>query len=181
MELSDILEVTDDLTTPRWVECPEAPGFAVLLRLPDVPGLRGLVHGAVMESIKRAADADPAGKEPGPDRSRGGGPEVIRLRSGGLAGPHRGRPALLLPGGQQPQNQDRAEVEIPFNRELLEVLLKWSSRFYEFVDKAWRDLESQGLKAREGDEKNSLSAPATTPTPQPDNVPGASKKKKNSK
>jgi hypothetical protein len=179
MELSDILEVTDDLTTPRWVECPEVPGFAILLRLPDVPGLRGIASAAGREALTQAAET---GGEPELDIDFG----AISLKLSdyavrdwrGLTG------AGLRHWTEKVKNlniKTAPETVIPFDRQILHILLKWSPTFYEFVDQAWQDITNQGLQNRENDEKNSLSAPATTPTPAPDNAAGASKKKTRSK
>jgi hypothetical protein len=181
MELSDILEVTDDLTKPRWVECPEVTGFAILLRLPDVPGLRAIVHSAVMESYKSAAKEDPAGGEThrldpgavGLELSDYAVEDWRGLTGEGLRHFAQGARNLTIKASP--------EAEIPFDRQVMKVLLKWSPRFYEFVDQAWKNLENQGLKVRQDDEKNSLDAPPTTPIPRPDSVAAASKKRKGSK
>lgn len=166
MELSEILEVTDDLTRPRWVEHPEVPGFAIYLRLPDVPGLRGLALQAMREAWK--AVADQAEIDPGAVGLRLTDYSVQDWR--GLTGAGL---RYFAQGAQNLNIKARDDVEIPFNRQVLEILLKWSPRFYEFVDSSWRNQEDMGLKAREADEKNSLNAPAITPTPPADNVAGA--------
>jgi hypothetical protein len=175
MELSDILEVTDDLTQPRWVECLELPGFAVKLRLPDVPGMRGIATAAALESMKGEEGAPPPEFDPGAVSLKLIAYAVQDWR--GLTGS-----GLRYFAAGVPNLQIKAEalVSIPFRRDLLQVLLKWSPRFYEFVDRSWRQLEIQGLKVREEDEKNSESAPATSPTPPPDTAAGARGKKKSS-
>lgn len=181
MDLSSILEVTDDLTQPRWVECPEVEGFAILLRLPDVPGLRAIVHAAVMESYKSAAKADPAGEgipriDPGAVGMELSDYAVEDWR--GLTGAGLRH---FAEGARNLNIKAPPEVEIPFDRQVMKILLKWSPRFYEFVDQAWKNMENQGLTAREADEKNSSDAPATTPIPPQDSADGASKKKRRSK
>jgi hypothetical protein len=168
MELSDILEVTDDLTQPRWVECPEVPGFAIFLRLPDVPGLRGLALQAVSTARDRAGAEGLAEFDPGAVGLRLTDYSVQDWR--GLTG--KGL-RYFSEGSRNLNIKAPDDVEISFNRQVLEILLKWSSRFYEFVDRSWRNQEIQGLQAREDDEKNSLNAPGTTLTPAPDNAAGA--------
>ena len=181
MELSDILEVTSDPTKPRWAECPEVPGFAIRVRLPDVPGLRAIVHSTVLEKIKEAAAADPQATgekiqiDPG---AVGLGLSEYAVQDWrGLIG------AGLRYFAQGARNLDikaDPETEIPFHDQVLKTLLKWSPRFYEFVDQAWKDLENQAQASQEIDEKNSGDAPPTTPTPVPDSAGGASKKRKRS-
>jgi hypothetical protein len=181
MELSEILEVTDDLTQPRWVECPEVPGFAVLMRLPDVPGLRGLALQAVTES--RLKMAETAGPEA--DSAAGYDPGAVGLRlSDYVVQDWRGLTGAGLRyfavGTRNLVIKAPDDVVIPFSRPALEVLLKWSPRFFEFINNSWQRLESRSLAAQEDDEKNSLGAPAITPTPPPDTVAGAPKKRKDS-
>jgi hypothetical protein len=65
------------------------------------------------------------------------------------------------------------EAEIPFRRDLLEVLLRRAPRFYDCLERAWRELETKGLAAQAEDDENLGSAPATTPTPPVDIVAGA--------
>lgn len=174
MDLSDILEVTDDLTRPRWAECPEVPGFALLLRLPDVPGLRSLAISASLASLRKAADQEPKDGT----RLEDVDPGAVGMRLSDYAVQDwRGLTGAGLryfcEGARNLNIKAAPNVEISFDRQVLEILLKWSPRFFEFVDQAWRNLEAQGLHVREDDEKNSLNAPATTPTPQPDNAAGA--------
>lgn len=183
MELSDILEVTDDLATPRWVECAELPGFAILLRLPDVPGLRGLAMAAAHEAVEKAkeemAAAGDGGRhievDPGAIGVKWAQYAVLDWR--GLTGAGL---RWLLAGVPGLKIKVAEETVIPFWAEVFNLLLRRSGRFYEFVDQAWKNMESRILKDQEGDEKNSLSAPDTTLTPPPGSVPGASKKRKNS-
>jgi hypothetical protein len=181
MELSEILEVTDDLTRPRWVECREVPGFALLMRLPDVPGLRTLALQPVREALEQAKKAAESGAEvqlevdPGAIGLKLSEYAILDWR--GLTGQGLRR---LAAGAENLKIKAPAEVEIPFNRQVLEALLKWSPRFYEFVDRAWKEMEGLGLQGREADEKNLSSAPDTTLTPPPGSVPGAGAKKKGS-
>jgi hypothetical protein len=181
MELSDILETTDDLTRPRWVECPEAPGFAVLLRLPDIPGLRSLAQQAVFESVKEAqAAAEKTGAasteiDPGVVGVKWSDYAVVDWR--GLTGKVL---RYFAQGAAGLKIKAADDTDIALNRQVLELLLRRSARFYNFIDTAWKDLEAKSLEAQESSEKNSGSAPDTTLTPPPGSVPGASRKKKNS-
>jgi hypothetical protein len=182
MELSDILEVTDDLTQARWVECPAVPGFAIFLRLPDVPGLRAIVHSTMMESFKAAAEkTGPDGKPAGTIDPGAVGLELSDYAVEDWRGLTGAGLRYFAQGAKNLHIKAAPEVEVPFNRQVMKTLLKWSPRFYEFVDQVWKDLENQGLMAREADEKNSSDAPATTPIPRPNSAAGASKKKKGSK
>lgn len=177
MQLSDILEIIDDPTQPRWMECPEAPGFAILLRLPDVPGLRGLVTQAYHESLERFKKAAAEAK-PGDILEDEFDPGTVGLKWAhyavkdwrGLTGKVlqyflAGVPGLKL--------KTAAKTEIPFQRDLLDVLLRHSVRFYEFVDGAWKRRQEGDSEVQTADEKNSLSAPDSTPTP--NGAPGARK------
>lgn len=175
MNLSDILEVTGDPTRPRWIENPEWPGFAILIRLPDVPGLRGLAQVAVYETSRTAAGADPLEVDPGAvgrkwahyavQDWRGLTGAVLRQITAGVSG-------LAV--------KIETTADIPFQRELLDVLLRRCPRFYDFLDRAWREAEISLQAELEADEKNSGNAPATTPTPRPDSAAGACKRRKGS-
>ena len=181
MELSDILEVTDDLTRPRWVACAEVPGFAILLRLPDVPGLRAIVHSTVMEGFKRHAEAGPGGHEAARLDPGAVGLELSDYAVEDWRGLTGAGLRHFAQGARNLNIKADPEVEIAFDRQVLKALLKWSPRFYEFIDRAWKDLENQGMASREADEKNSSDAPPTTPIPLPDSAGGASKSRKRGK
>jgi len=194
MELSDILEVTDDLTKPRWVEYSAAPGgpgisealqgFALLMRLPDVPGLKGLVlqaSAANLPQLEGLADAEAVKKL-----------EDFALESAGAVGLKLSHYAVLdwrgLTGaglrhfarGAAVKVKAADETEIPFNRPLLQILLRWCRPFYDFVDRSWREMERGALEGQETEGKNSLDAPVITPTPPPVSAAGASKKRRSS-
>lgn len=191
MQLSDILEIVDDPTQPRWMECPEAPGFAILVRLPDVPGIRGLAMQASYENLERIKKAAAEAK-PGDLLDEEMDPAAVGIKWAHYAirdwrGLTRERLKFFLEGVQglkikAPAAEEGGDElapwreEIPFQRELLEVLLRHSVRFYEFVDQAWKQRQAGDLEVRQADEKNSLSAPASTPTPR--GVPGARKTSK---
>jgi len=177
MKLSDILKIVDDPTQPRWVECPGVPGFAILLRLPDVPGLRGLVAQAYNESLEKFKKAAAAAK-PGDILEDEFDPGTVGLKWShyavqnwrGLTGKGLNYFLAEVPGLKL---KTAAKTEIPFQRDLLDVLLRHSVRFYEFVDQAWKQRQAGDMEVRQADEKNSLSAPDSTPTP--NGAPGARK------
>ena len=169
MELGDILEVTDDLTQPRWVEYNAAPGvpgvpealqgFALLMRLPDVPGLKGLVLQASavnLPQLEGLADAEAVKKM-----------EDFALESAGAVGLKLSHYAVLdwrgLTGaglryfarGSRLKIKAADDQMVPFSRQVLEALLRWCRPFYDFVDRSWRELERGALEGQENERKNS--------------------------
>lgn len=176
MELIDILEI-DDQSQPRWMECPGLPGFAILVRLPDVPGLRALAMQASYEiqvKVKKAAAAAAATDGDIPTAEIDPGAVSVKwIQFGvqdwrGLTGEGLN---YFLAGVSGFKLKTAADTPIPFQRDLLDVLIRHSVRFYEFADQAWKQRQQSDMEVRQTDAKNSLSVPDSTPTP--NGVPGA--------
>lgn len=176
MELSEILRVVDE--QPAWVEwspgslepeaAPDQPrGFAILLRMPDVPDIQGLAQAVILESVEQA-------RKDGAELQMKPGAVGLRLASY-VVQDWRGFTGQGLRYFAQDVHTLEifapTEMEIPFNRQVLEILLTKSPRFFNFVDRAWREKERQSLTAREDAEKNSLNAPDSTLIPS--GAPGA--------
>ncbi len=185
MSLNGILKVIEE--QPQWVdwtpgvmenkEAPDQPrGFAILLRPPDASDIQGLASAAIHEGVRKIMN-----EEGGEGRLKPGTVGVTLLNY--LVADWRGFTGRGLryfaQGSAALQVEAPEEIDIPFNRELLEVLLQKSFRFYDFVDRAWREQEQKTLAAREEDAKNLSSAPDSTPIPS--GAPGAPKTTKGSK
>lgn len=176
-ELSDLVEIAGDPTQPRWVECKEVPGFAVLMRVPDVPGLRGLAQQAVFGAAKKMREQIAAGAiAPGAAEIDPGIINVNWLLYAiqdwrGLT-----RKALehFFAETAVKLKEAKGEVdgnEIPFQADLCELLLRRSVRFFSFADQSWENLQSEALEALEEEDENLMNAPGSTLTPS--DAPGA--------
>jgi len=146
-----ISELIDDIYLPRWEECPEVPGFAVLLRLPDASRGFVLAVKALKESGEEAGDVPP---EISLYLVKYAVADWRGLTVGGLR-----RLTALPVAGDDSQ-------EIPFNQENLESLLRISQRFFLW---ALQTISARLTAAkREAAAIENLSdTPNTTPIPTP--------------
>lgn len=173
MELSDILEMGND--QPRWRDFPGLEGFRVQVQAPDIPGLRSLALMAGEEVRRAGAEAGHPLADPGAVARKIGCHMALDWR--GLTGAHL---KTLLAGAPQVKSVKAPdEQEIPFQPALLEVLVKYSRSFNDFLDRVWREEEAAVLEDQ--DFPNSSPAPGITPTPAAAPAAGVSGSRKTSK